>query len=671
MTSFIKDLDSNQKKAVCHNDGPLLVLAGAGSGKTRVLTFRIARLIKEKKCKPEEILSLTFTNKAAREMQERVAKITSKQTAQKMTISTFHSFGVKVLREFGEHVGLADYFSILAENERTSILKTIMRSTSQTIAKENPLNYSSDIGLAKNSNLTPDQLSEEYPEKNKVSRVFKKYQTVLKKRHLVDFDDLLLLPLELFKKHPKVLAVYRKRYKFISIDEFQDTNQVQMKIAQLIAAPKNNVLVVGDDDQGIYSWRGAQIENILNFGSYFKKSKTVILDKNYRSTEHIVNGAYGVVARNQKRKLKQVKAMQKSNFPIATYFAADELEEVQWIIETIQKQVKQKRFAYKSHAILLRTNALMRRFEEEFRIQRIPYHIQGAMSFFDRKEVKDIFAYLRFFGNTNDEVSLLRMIKVPNWGITKSTIEKLEELAGRRRTSLWHAFEHFNELRELQPIQAEKLQSLIDFYQKFSILFQKKSLATTTKNLLDHIGYIDLLQKSYKNEKSLPIRLENVEEIVHGIELYEKRTKGGSLADYLQKCVLLTNDDPDEEKKQKGVIIMTLHKAKGLEFPVVFMPVLDSAVIPSPRSVEEGGIEEERRLFYVGMTRAKSRLYLSCPSTKVYFKKNVDVKPCRFIYEIPEEHCDGKFGEKEEQDRQQENVDFFAEMKKKFSSNSQ
>ncbi len=673
MKSLTATLDPNQKKAVLHTKGPLLILAGAGSGKTRVLTFRIARLIKEKHCKAENILAVTFTNKAAKEMRERIAKLTSKKAAQAMTVSTFHSFGARVLRTHGKHIGVSSGFSILSDSERISTLKSIMRTTSTALLKENPNEFGTQISLAKNDSLSPEEFEKQNPDDRKTQRVYANYKAFLKQRQSLDFDDLLLMPLQLFKKHPKVLALYRKKYKFLSIDEFQDTNTVQMQLCNLLAKPHNNIMVVGDDDQGIYSWRGAKIDNILRFSSKFKGCKTVILDRNYRSVPEIVLGAAGVIARNEVRKLKNIKAVVRSSSPIQTFQADDENVEVQWIVGTIMDNHKSGNYAYKDHALLFRTNAQMARFEEELRIQRIPYEIQGGMSFFERKEIKDILAYLRFFANTYDELSLQRVLKVPNRGITKTTMEAIEELAGRRKLPLWTAFRKHDHIGNLPSTQKEKLAAFVDFFDRHEGNFKRGVLAETLRVMLDECNYTTLLEKAYKNDKSLPMRLDNVQEIIHSLELFEKKNKKSksTLDRYLQECALLANDDPDEETRSKGVMIMTLHKSKGLEFPVVCLPLLDDAVFPSSRSCEEGKIEEERRLFYVGMTRARRHLILSAPRTKLFRKKSYPVKPCRFIFEIPQEYLDGKFGEQEEEKLQKENVDFFAELRKKLEKKDQ
>ncbi len=667
MHDYTSTLDSRQAEAVLHTEGPLLVLAGAGSGKTRVLTHRIARLIGEKHCKSTEILALTFTNKAAKEMRKRVADLTSKPEANKMTICTFHSLGVKILREYGQYLKLHANFTILSDNERVSTIKMIMRSTSKMIAKENPDEYGTAISLAKNANLSPEEYDKLNPEMRKVARVYKQYHKLLLKRQSVDFDDLLLLPIKLFKENPRVLTKFRAKYKFFSVDEFQDTNTVQMKLTRMMVEPHYNLMVVGDDDQGIYSWRGAEIDNIIHFHRLYKGTKTVILDRNYRSTAQIVDGANGVVQKNTKRKEKKSVSHAGKGEPIVTYKAEDELKEVEWIVEQIYQFEKMEMFGFGKQAILFRANAHMRRFEEELRNRKIPYKVQGGSSFFDRKEVKDIMGYLNFFNNTHDELSLARVLQVPYKGIAPTTMGKLEDLAGMIRGTLWDAFKRYEELTDIAPPQVEKLVKFVGFANEFIHRFQKDKPSNALRALLKDIGYIEAVKAAYGKEKSLEMRLENITEMVHAMELYEhRRGDEATLEGFLQRMTLSTGDK--EEGEPKGVTLMTLHKSKGLEFPVVFMPILDDAIMPSKRAREEGNLEEERRLFYVGMTRAEKRLFLTFPSTKLVRKKSVKVLESRFLHEIPQDCLNGGIGEQQDEEFAEFKEDFFAKMQAQFLS---
>lgn len=671
MRDYTAKLDSRQAEAVLHTEGPLLVLAGAGSGKTRVLTHRIARLVGEKHCTASEIMALTFTNKAAREMRKRVALLTSTTDANRMTISTFHSLGVKILREYGQYLKLNANFTILSDNERVSTLKMIMRSSGKTIAQEDPNSFGTAISLAKNGNHTPESWGEINPDQRKVVKVFAAYQKILLKRQSVDFDDLLLLPIKLFTEHPRALEKFRSLYKFISVDEFQDTNTVQMKLTRMLVHPHYNLMVVGDDDQGIYSWRGAEIDNIINFPRHFKGTKTVILDRNYRSTRQIVDGANGVVARNTKRKLKQIISHAGTGEPIVTYKAETELKEVEWIVDQIYQFEKMEMFTYGKQAILFRANAQMRRFEEELRTRKIPYRVQGGSSFFDRKEVKDILAYLNFFGNNDDELSLARMLVVPHKGVAPSTISKLEDLAGMYRSSLWDAFRKYEEIADqIDPHQLESLRKFVTFTEDFNERFSKEVPSRVLSAMLKEIQYVELVEAAYKQEKSLEMRLGNIQEMVSALEHYEhKRGDDAGLAGFLQNLTLKSGEK--EEGAPRGVTLMTLHKSKGLEFPVVFMPILDDAVMPSKRSREEGKLEEERRLFYVGMTRAEKRLFMTFPRVKLIAKNEVKVKESRFLHEIPEDCLDGPIGERQDEEFQVVRDDFFKRMQDQFNTSEE
>ncbi|NLE02217.1 MAG: UvrD-helicase domain-containing protein [Fibrobacter sp.] len=675
MPDFTRGLNESQKKAVLHTEGPLLVLAGAGSGKTRVLTMRIARLVYEKKCKPEEILAVTFTNKAAREMKERIARETSDKIADAMTLCTFHSLGVRILREDGHKIGYEKNFSIIDEHEKISTLKSIMRATGvRGLKDQDPEDFAYKISFAKNCSQDPDKFKDENPEERKLSRVYQSYNAILQKRQTVDFDDLLLLPLQIFMKYPDVLVKYQNRYRFISIDEFQDTNAVQMKIATLLAHPQNNIMVVGDDDQGIYSWRGAEIENILSFSAKFKNCTTIILDKNYRSTHQILAGAHGVVSKNRIRKHKEITAVAGDGDPIMHYKGDDEEDEAEWIAAKIAEHNEHTSFSFADHAILLRTNAMMRRYEEALRKKNIPYKVSGATSFYERKEIKDIIAYLRFFANPHDELSMMRVLKVPNKGITPSSLEILDDFAAFRKMSLYDAMLRHAELDKISADQHLKIETFLQFCQKCDEKFKHGQLSLSVRDILKDTGYLEHLMRAYKEEDDYNRRIENINELLHGIEIYEQkfRRKKPTLSGYLQEIALFSSetDDENDSKAKKGTVLMTLHKSKGLEFPVVFLAGLDSQYIPSPRAVEEGKIDEERRLFYVGMTRAQKRLYLTYPGSKVFRGKLRTVTPCPFLREIPEEFLDGKIGEKEDAEKMQFIDDFFKEMKNKFGQSN-
>ncbi len=665
MPTLISGLNASQKKAVMHDEGPLLVLAGAGSGKTRVLTTRIARLLKDGLCKPKGILAVTFTNKAAREMRERLAKLVSARAAKEMTISTFHSFGARVLRENGDAVGLRSGFTILDDHERLSSLRTLVRAGTAANEQSKHLEIATRISLLKNASRGPEHLEDE--DGIRTAKIYKAYDAVLRKRQCVDFDDLLLLPLRIFERHPEILRTYQNRYEYVCIDEYQDTNAVQMRLAKLLAAPQNNIMVVGDDDQSIYAWRGADSDNVLSFSRTYKGCTTILLDTNYRSTRQILDAAMAVVTNNRKRKDKCVRASAGEGDPIAHYRGEDEVDEAQWVARSIKHNLAHTSARASDYALLFRTNAMMRRFEEELRLERVPYRVVGAMSFFDRKEVKDILAYMRFLSNPDDELSMMRVVRVPDSGLTKPTIKALEQLAARRGTGLYSALQHYEAADNIEGTQVEKCAQLRDWC-RAHVDPDSHHPARQVREALAARSYIEALTKAYKNDDNCAERLENVEELLHGLELFERKRRGkATLAEYIQDVTLKANDnDAQDDSRARGITLMTIHKAKGLEFPVVYIVGLDDAVFPSPRTIVEGNIEEERRLFYVAMTRARKRLVLTYPHRKVFRGKDIPVTPCRFIREIPEEYLDGALGQKAEEERREYLDDFFQNVQQQF-----
>ena len=691
-------LDERQREAVLHTYGPLLILAGAGSGKTRVLTSRTERIIKEKIAKPEEILALTFTNKAAKEMKERISKAVGNDAAERMTVGTFHALGVKILREYGKHLGLHENFTVLSENDQVSTVKTAVRDIgTKKIAEISPDDLLREISNYKNAGIFPEDLKAD-PEKKALSKVYDLYCKILNKRKSVDFDDLLLLPLKLFSQKAEVLQEFRAKYKFVSVDEFQDTNSVQLKLVRMLSEPHNNLMAVGDDDQGIYSWRGAEIKNILNFATVLN-AKTVILNKNYRSSQQIVDGANAVVQKNMRRKSKDIASVAGKGEPIVAYKAHDEEDEVRFVVDKIKELVvinsediqtnisdsytdEETKLAYKrvkeitaqnlevekrqlfgknyeanDIALLFRTNLLMRRFEDGFRKAQIPYIIHGGKSFYDRREVKDIFSYLSFFANKFDELSLLRTVQTPNKGITASTVNAVEEQAGQKKLSLWDSFVACAEGREIagsvlkiNAVQSENLRNYVSFMQKYAAKFSSgaQRLSKTLREMIAELNYVEMLKKTEEDEKKLEGRLEAVEEIVKMLENYETgKGNFANLGSFLQN-ISLNWGDKNAEFTRKSVVFMTMHKSKGLEFPAVFIPILEDGLVPSKKSLEEGKIEEERRLFYVSMTRAKERLFLTYPRFKQIRSRAAEVKPCRFLDDIPVECLDGKIGEKQD-----------------------
>jgi len=669
MPSLLRGLNESQKSAVLHTVGPLLVLAGAGSGKTRVLTTRIARLVREKKAAPQHIVALTFTNKAATEMKQRVSTMIAQDQAQKLFVGTFHSFGLRILRDFYAEAGLDPQFSIADEHIRKSILKESMRVCTKAVRDKKPEFFATRISLGKNEGLTDEQLCDYQAQSPSEKKVVRGYLSRMRKMNLLDFDDLLQLPLRLLQSNVMVRNQLQNATKFLCIDEYQDTNVVQMNIARIVAWPQNNLMVVGDDDQSIYSWRGAKVQNILQFEKHYPDATKIVLNYNYRSTPEILGAAFGVVERNKSRSEKKVVAAKTAGEPIMHFRGDDENEECQWVAQSIVDNQKSQAFYLREQALLFRTNMSMRRFEEELRARNIPYKIIGAMSFFDSKEIKDVLSYMRFFANHRDELSLLRMIKVPDRSITAATIRKCEELASLRGISLFEALQRAEHAPEgMRTSSIEACHSFCDWVQRSDEAI-KRHVAEGFEQAITEAQYLGALKKAYRNDPTLETRVENVQELLRGLHVYIKRKPGATLTTYLNEMMLSSDNNQQKNDKKEAVTLMTYHKAKGLEFPCVFLVGLDNEIIPSPRSVAEGNIEEERRLFYVGMTRAERRLILTYPKTKLFRGKDKEVVPTQFLFEIPPQFLDGPLGQKEDQQREEFLDDFFETMQQQLQNN--
>ncbi len=667
MSKLLHGLNAEQKKAVMHLNGPLLILAGAGSGKTRVITNRICYLLEQKKCAPKNILAITFTNKAANEMKERLKKQLGAKTDE-LTVCTSHSLGNRILREFHEEAELPKNFKILSEQEKLIFLKAKLREVTARNESADLIAIASRISFAKNTGLTPST----YPIENDklgtlVRKSFATYQKTLTKMNALDFDDLLLKSLNLLANNESVLKKLRNRYAYISIDEYQDTNKIQFETVKLLAAPKNNICAVGDDDQGIYSWRGADIGNILSFGLSFAGTKKIKLERNYRSTQTILTAANAVIEKNAKRTPKAMWSDKGAGEPIDHYQGEDELDEAQWVAKSIVNLHADKRATFGEIAILFRTNEQSRIYEVELQKLKIPYRVAGGGNFYDRKEVKDLLAYLFFITNPLDEMALYRILRVPSWHISKETMKTAEEQAGERKCSLWEVLSNHETIRTADG-QKENIRKFVNFIKKFMSEFNKGNLSSTFRQLITELKYEEYLKDLYADRKEEATkRIAIVDELERSVDLFSKGRKKSSLAAFIQEILIMINEK-DEEDNRDAVTLSTLHSSKGMEYPVVFLPGLDDDVMPSKRSVMEGNIEEERRLFYVGITRAQKLLFLSWPSTRFLYNKHRTVNHCRFISDIPENLLAAPIGKRENECRETVLADFFKTMQEKFKN---
>jgi len=669
-----KDLNSPQKEAVAHNEGPLLVFAGAGSGKTRVITCRIARLISEGIVEPENILAVTFTRKAAGEMKERVRNMLSKLSAgEKFSgsrlpyIGTFHSFGAYVLRLDGESLGIPAGFSIYDPDDTVHLVKNIMDDLNIDKKQFSPKRIRTYISSAKNEMVSPQDYPKfaQGPFEEIVVDVYPRYEKDLRAQGAVDFDDLQILPLKLFTENKEVLKKYTGRYKYLLVDEYQDTNMIQYKLVKLLAGDKQNVCVVGDDDQGIYSWRGASIKNILSFEKDFPGAKIVKLEKNYRSTRNILHAAHSIIMHNSERAEKELWTDADRGTKLKMFEARNEREEARYVIDMINKQ-RDEGIDLSDQCILYRTNAQSRVFEEELLRRAIPYKLVGGVRFYERREIKDMLAYLRFLANPQDDLSFMRIINIPPRKMGSKSVEEISNFAksvsngefgpGLVFLVLWGIVSGIKNWREYLPSveisskfikDLEDDESVVEFREKYSgliSLFGKLYKSSVTENvrlLLDEI----LEMTKYENwiDDGTPqaqARKENLYELKVVAEKYSSLGPRDSLLAFLSDVALVEQDlDEDANKDSCAVTLMTLHSAKGLEFDVVFMVGMEEGLFPHTLSfTSPSELEEERRLCYVGITRARKKLFLSfADSRRTYVGGMADRIPSRFISEIPTE----------------------------------
>ena len=611
-------LSERQKEAVLHKEGPCLVLAGAGSGKTRVLTERIVNLINNG-VRPQNILAITFTNKAAREMRERVYKSIGND-ADSIFIGTFHSFGLKVLRENAEELGYTNNITILDRDDVNSLIKKFLKE--MNLSSDNyPIKYIlNKISFAKNEGLTPVEYSKfmKTPLDEVVVKIYQKYVSTLRRNNSVDFDDLLILPVEIFKKNSQVLDKYQEHYRYILVDEYQDTNMVQYELCKLLASKYLNLFVVGDMDQSIYSFRFANYMNVMNFEKDYKTAKTIVLDENYRSTNNILKAANDVIKNNVNRKEKNLWSSNGDGEKIKYIRCENELDEAKAVINEVKKLLNNGEKP-KEIAVLYRTNGQSRVIEEAFLRENIPFRIVGSYFFYNRKEIKDLISYLHLIYNTNDDVSLERVINVPKRGIGLKTLERLRTEANIRDISMFDSIECGKELEFKNLILALKEES------------KNTNLSGLVDLILDKTGMRKELEES--NTLESEIRLENLEEFKSITLSFEERGIY-NLEEFLEN-ISLVSDMREYKEVEDGVSLMTLHSAKGLEFNSVFLVGLEEGVFPHMRSMEsESELEEERRLCYVGITRAKKNLYLLNTRHRTLFGKTNSNIPSRFIGEI-------------------------------------
>nr|WP_277895074.1 DNA helicase PcrA [Enterococcus lactis] len=642
---LLNGMNPRQKEAVLHTDGPLLLMAGAGSGKTRVLTHRIAYLIEEKEVNPWNILAITFTNKAAKEMKERVNAILA-SGGEDVWVSTFHSMCVRILRRDVDFIGYNRNFTIIDSSEQLTLMKRILKELNIDPKKYDPHSILGTISQAKNSLQTPQDFAKmqgSYYEEI-AAKCYAAYQKELQYNHCMDFDDLIMNTIRLFEEHPDSLTYYQNKFHYIHVDEYQDTNHAQYTLVNLLAGRFRNLCVVGDADQSIYGWRGADMQNILDFEKDYPDAAVILLEQNYRSTKNILSAANQVIENNSNRKPKNLWTENKEGNKITYYRADNERDETRFIVDRMQEEIRSNHRNYGDFAILYRTNAQSRVMEETLLKANIPYKMVGGHKFYDRKEIKDILAYLNVLANPQDSISFERIVNSPKRGIGPGSIEKLRSFASLHEWPLLEAAQNVD-LANIGGKAGQQLGAFGEMIQEVTQMIPYLTVTELTKEVLDRSGYLEDLK--IQNTLEAQARIENLEEFLTVTQEFDKQFEQQNEEDadapeekltvFLNDLALVSDIDNLEEDASQ-VTLMTLHAAKGLEFPVVFLIGLEEGVFPLSRALmEESELEEERRLAYVGITRAEEALYLTNAFSRTLYGRTQYNRPSRFVEEIDQE----------------------------------
>jgi DNA helicase II / ATP-dependent DNA helicase PcrA len=634
----IERLNPRQKEAVMHTEGPLLILAGAGSGKTRVITTRTAYLM-HTGVRAGSVLAVTFTNKAAREMKDRVKYMAGRGIGTPV-ISTFHSLCLKILRQEIGRLGYGKDFTIYDTSDQVSLLRNILSEIKFPDRSFKAESILERISRTKNDFAPSDAAASDGPVEEVSAILYPRYLEALKSLNALDFDDLLLLTLKLFREHPEVLEKYRDRFRHIMVDEYQDTNRVQYEFIKLLAGERKNLCVVGDDDQSIYGWRGANLGNILDFEKDFPGTVTVRLEQNYRSFGHILKAANGVIKNNVKRMEKALWTERGEGPKVNIYKAPDTHGEAEWVVERISMIKFERNVPYEDFAVIYRANIFSRPFEEALRRQRVPYSVVGGTSYFEHKEIKDLAAYLKIIANPSDDLSLLRAANAPKRGLGPSALTALSDFGRSNALSLLDAFGKASVIPGLGQKAAVSAETLYKLISRYRDMFGKvHGMGKALKALIEEINYRDYITELYKTPEAAFRRIENIEAFNDSIAGYEAGEESPSLHGFLE-AIALTDllREKDEEKGGRGVTLISFHSSKGLEFPVVFIAGVEEDILPHKKSsIMAEEIEEERRLFYVGITRAMNELYLTCTEHRSKYGKEKSSVPSRFLEEVPEE----------------------------------
>jgi DNA helicase-2/ATP-dependent DNA helicase PcrA len=666
MSGFTGTLNPQQRQAATHIYGPLLILAGAGTGKTRVVTARIAYMINEG-IKPEHILAVTFTNKAAAEMRERVKDMCRGGTGKKVILGTFHAFCAKLLREFAEHVGYKKNFVIYSQNEQISLMKRVLKSL---LVKEETLDPQKALARISKSKNDGQEIGD--PKLDLYAAVAEKYADEMRALNVMDFDDLLCLGVKLVEENAMVRETLHQRHRFIMVDEFQDTNSLQMRLLRALVPAPYHVCVVGDDDQSIYGWRGAEITNITEFENFFPDPTVVKLEENYRSTTPILHTANSLIVNNIGRRPKSLWSRNVGSDPVRLVATQDDEEEADMISKEIEQGYFSNKEPWESYAVLFRTNDQSRILEQAFRKKKIPYRVVGARSFYDRREVKDILSYLTVLHNPHDDIAVLRVLNTPTRGIGGSTAELARDHSMEKQFSIWVALCDESFLRQIPEKSRTAVRNFTAMISKYSTSAnsQGTDLVTLTEALIQEVEYMQYLQKLAKKPEEYNAWENGLSELLNQITHFQENSRKEGIGGFLDQVTLNDErEDKDDIEKKKGVCLITLHASKGLEFPIVYLPGIEKGILPHKRSYEENRIDEERRLFYVGITRARLKLTMSYVRYRTKYGQKQSELPSPFLDELDRTYLDelDYTMHMKETPSQEENTNFFAGLKAMLS----
>lgn len=627
-----------QREAVLHHEGPMLVLAGAGSGKTRIIAHRVAYLIDCRHVEPSSIVAVSFTNKAARELRQRVADLIGMQKANHCHLSTFHALGANILRAHIEKLGWKLPFAIIDNEDQLSIIKNILKDLHLQGSTHEPQSILSFISRVKTAHVNPLDLPgmRWNPQGRTLARIYNQYQVIRKSMNAVDFDDMIALPVEIFEQFEDIRRQYVESWRYLLVDEYQDTNELQFKMLELLCRERANIMVVGDDDQSIYAFRGANSQHILEFPKLFPDVRVVSLEQNYRSTQMILDAANAVIAQNKTRHCKNLWSETKSDERIRSFSCGTPEEEAAFVVEQISLMHAAKDLEYSEFAILYRTNPQSRVFEERLVESGLPYRVVGGSKFYDHAEIRDLVFYLRSAFSFHDELALRRIINTPRRGIAAATLSRLDESAKRENISFFEAIKKETVGDNLQPAAKLKLTEFVEILERFHkrLMAKTEPLIRTMADLIEAIHYIAYLQSSSQSDAHAQRRRENVDEFLNALDAFERR-EGRDVFGFLQR-ISLEPPQKNEDEQLNEITLMTLHASKGLEFPAVFMVGCEENLLPHANSLNEPALSEERRLCYVGITRAKRHLTLTRCTRRKKMYEMIEVEPSRFLKDIPE-----------------------------------